>query len=271
MPSVAVVAACVPLTWLLAVAGLLSAMLVLVPTPVPDSATVAGLLFALLVTVSVPVRAPDAVGVNFTVTVHDAPTAIDEQVLVWLKSPLALTPETVAVEVPELVRVTFWVAEEAPTTVPANDSEPGLALRTGPGATPVPDSGTVLVTPAAVTDRLPVRVPAAVGWNVTLTVQDAPAAMLLPQVLLCVKSPDTAMVPTAADAEPPLVTVTVCAALVPPVATDPKPSAFGLTLMLEPLSGRYGGNVGVGIVQAVEPKMPELPPPSVRLNPTPQL
>ena len=64
-----------PLTWLLAVAGRSSAMLVSVPMPLPDSATVVGLLLALLVTVRVPVRVPDAVGVNATVTVHDAPTA----------------------------------------------------------------------------------------------------------------------------------------------------------------------------------------------------
>ena len=41
-----------------------------------------GLLLALLVTVSVPVRAPDAVGLNATVTVQDAPTATEAQVFV---------------------------------------------------------------------------------------------------------------------------------------------------------------------------------------------
>ena len=44
--------------------------------PVPLSATVVGLLLALLVTVSVPVRVPPAVGVKFTVTVQEPPTAM---------------------------------------------------------------------------------------------------------------------------------------------------------------------------------------------------
>ena len=59
-----------------------------VPAPVPDSATVVGLFVALLVTVSVPVRVPEAVGRKLTLTVQDAPAAIDvPQVLVCGKSP----------------------------------------------------------------------------------------------------------------------------------------------------------------------------------------
>src|SRR4051794_35535077 len=156
--------------------------------------------------------------------------------------------------------------------VPPKLRLPGLAFRIGPGATPVPDSGTVLVMPEAVTVRVPVRVPAVVGVNLTVTVHEEPAAMLLPQVLVWLKSPEVLTVVTGADAEPLLVTVTACAALDAPVATEPKPSAVGLMEICDPLSGRYGGNVGVGIVQAVAPpKMPELPPPSVSVNPTPQL
>ena len=34
------------------------------------------------------------------------------QLLVWLKSPVTATPETVAAVVPELVTVTVWVAGE---------------------------------------------------------------------------------------------------------------------------------------------------------------
>src|SRR3954462_6076994 len=96
--------------------------------------------------------------------------------------------------------------------VPPKLRLPGLAFRIGPGATPVPDSGTVLVMPEAVTVRVPVREPAAVGGNMTLTVQDAPAAMLPPQLLVCAKSPLTAMVPTGAAPLPELVTVTAWAA-----------------------------------------------------------
>ena len=56
---------------------------------------------------------------------------------------------------------------------------------------PVPDSATVvgLLVALLVTVRVPVRVPDAVGRKLTLTVQEAPAAMALPQVLVCGKSP----------------------------------------------------------------------------------
>ena len=81
-------------------------MFVVLSMPVPLSAAVVGLLLALLVTVSVPVRAPPAVGLNVTFTVQEALTAMLVQLLVWLKSPVAETPETVAVLVPELVTVT---------------------------------------------------------------------------------------------------------------------------------------------------------------------
>jgi hypothetical protein len=46
---------------------------------------------------------------------------------------------------------------------------------------------------------------------VTLTVQEAPAAIDEPQVLVCAKSPVTVTPETVAAAVPVLVTVTVCA------------------------------------------------------------
>ena len=72
--------------WLDSLVGLPAARLVLVvPAPVPDSATVNGLFVALPLTVSVPVRVPDAVGRKLTLTVHDAPAAIElPQVFVWV-------------------------------------------------------------------------------------------------------------------------------------------------------------------------------------------
>ena len=60
------------------------------PAPVPVSATVAGLFDALLAMVRLPVRVPDAVGVNVTLTVQEAPAAIDvPQAVVSEKSPVA--------------------------------------------------------------------------------------------------------------------------------------------------------------------------------------
>ena len=109
--------------------------------PVPVRATVVGLLLALLVTVRVPVRAPAAVGLNVTVTVQEPPTATLRQLLVWLKSPVTATPETVAAVVPELVTVTVWAAARGAdhrarrrTGWPGRRSAPGPArcrCRTG--------------------------------------------------------------------------------------------------------------------------------------------
>src|ERR1700733_13526847 len=203
------------------------ARLVVAPMPLPVRLTVAGLLLALLVTVSVPVRVPDAVGLNVTFTVQELPAATLEQLLVWLKSPVTETPETLAALVPELVTVTAWAAELEPTPVPAKDRLPGAAFSTGPGAVPVPVRLTVLVTPPALIVRVPVRVPAAVGVNLTLTVHEPLAAIDEPQVLLWLKSPVTAIDETGAAEPVGVGTVTACAALVVPVATEPKLSALG--------------------------------------------
>jgi hypothetical protein len=210
-PSVESVAVCAPFTWLLAVAGRPNATLVLVPIPLPDKATVVGLLLALLVTVRVPDRLPDAVGRNVTVTVQDAPTAIDEQLFVCVKSPVAATDDTVADVVPLFDNATDCVALAAPTTVPAKVRLAGFAFRIGPGATPVPLSETVLVVPPALTVRLPVRLPVVVGLNVTLAVHEAPAAIDVPQVFVWAKSPLVAMDVIAAALVPLFVMVTDCA------------------------------------------------------------
>ena len=82
------------------------------------------------------------------------------------------------------------------------------------------------------------RVPVAVGLNVTLTVHEPFAAIDEPQVLVCAKSPVAAIDETDAAEPVGLATVTVCAALVVPVATEPKFSALGVAVT--PVAG-YGG------------------------------
>src|SRR5579859_1455715 len=213
-------------------------MLVELSMAEPDSETVVGVLLALLFTVRVPLRVPPTVGVKVTVTVQDPLTAMLEQLFVWLKSPVVETPETVAVLVPELVMVTDCAGAEEPTTVLPNVRLAGLAFSTGPGAVPVPDRLTVLVTPPALTVNVPVRDPAAVGLNVTLTVQEPFAAIDEPQLFVWAKSPVTEIPDTDAADPVGFDTVTVCAGLVEPVATDPKFSAVGETVT--PLFG-YGG------------------------------
>src|SRR5690348_18361890 len=108
-------------------------MLVVLPMPLPVSAIARGLLLALPVRVMLPVRVPAAVGLKVTVTVQEAPTATDEQLLVCAKSPLAVTLETVAAVVPVLLTVTVCAALVEATMARAKDRLDGLADGIGPG------------------------------------------------------------------------------------------------------------------------------------------
>ena len=56
--------------------------------------------------VTVPVLVPLALGLNVTLTLHEAPAAtLEPQVLVWEKSPLIAMLVMVSVALPEFVRV----------------------------------------------------------------------------------------------------------------------------------------------------------------------
>jgi len=94
---------------------------------------------------------------------------------------------------------------------------------------PVPLSATVCGEPVALSlmVSVPVRVPPAVGVKVTETVQLPPAAKLVPQVLVSVKSPEAVieLIPRAADPE--FVRVIVWAALVEPTVCAAKVSDDG--------------------------------------------
>src|ERR1700749_75583 len=209
--------------------GAFRARLVLFPpplVPVPVSGTVSDGLVALLATVRLADAPPAAVGVNVTLTVHEPPAAIDvPQVLVWANGAPALIEEMLAAALPGLVTVTFWVAVVEPTASLPNATEVGdsdsVALPP-PELVPVPDRLTALVTPPALTVRVPVRLPVAVGANVTLTVQEPPAAIDEPQVLVWLKSPVGAIDETDPAEPVGLETVTVWALLLDPVATEPK-------------------------------------------------
>src|SRR5437016_3712448 len=84
----------------------------------------------------------------------------------------------------------------------------------------------------SVARRLPVRVPDAVGENVTLMAQFPPTATELPQLSVSAKSPLVGIVVIANEAEPVFVIVTVCAALVVPSVLIAKASAAGYSLSL---------------------------------------
>src|ERR1700737_2934368 len=86
--------------------------------PTPLRVAVCGLVGSLSVTVSIPLRVPVWVGVNVTLTLHEAFAGrLAGQVLVWEKSPLAATLEIVSGFDPVFVTVTVLVKRE-PTTLP---------------------------------------------------------------------------------------------------------------------------------------------------------
>ncbi len=85
---------------------------------------------------------------------------------------------------PVFDNVTVCAALAVPINWLPNDNVAGLNMAT-PAVTPVPLKGTLCGEPAAesVTSSAALRVPAAVGVNVTEAVQCAPAAKDVPQVL----------------------------------------------------------------------------------------
>src|SRR5437660_901588 len=180
--------------------------------------------------VTLALREPVAVGVKVTLMVQEAPAASALQLLgdllVWAKSP-ALVPVRamllmVRAALPLLVSVTAWAALVVLTCWLPKLRLVGLKLT--PGAlVPLPLKATVCGLPLALSVilTLALRVPVAVGVNVTLMVQEAPAANvleLLGHVLVWAKSP--ALVPVrpillmVRAAVPLLVSATAWAALV---------------------------------------------------------
>jgi hypothetical protein len=94
---------------------------------------------------------------------------------------------------------------------------------------PVPESATVCGLPEAVsiTASAPVLAPAAVGANVTLIVQPAPAGRELPQLLVWLKSPVAAIPAMLNGACPVLSKVTVWGGLGVPTSVVPKKRLAG--------------------------------------------
>ena len=94
------------------------------------------------------------------------------------------------------------------------------------GAVPVPVSDTLCGLPAALSATLTeaLREPVAWGVNVTLMVQFAPVATLVPHVFVWLKSPllapATVILLIVSDALPVLVSVTACALLAVPTSWE---------------------------------------------------
>jgi hypothetical protein len=134
---------------------------------------------------SSPARVPVCVGVNVTVTLHCPPAGIEEQLFVWLKSPLTLTAETTSGAVPELVSTTLFVLLEVWTSwLPKEIGVVGRS-KTGKASEPVPDNEKVsgLFSALEVMVKVPVLVPVAAGVNTMFSVHVAWSAREARQVL----------------------------------------------------------------------------------------
>jgi hypothetical protein len=176
--------------------------------------------------------------VKTTFAVQVAPAATDVQLLVWLKSPpfvpVILIPVIVSVAVPVFEMVTVCAAELLPTAVWfAKVRVAGVMLTTG--ARPLPVKATVCGLPVALsaTDKVPPRVPEAVGVKTTFAVQLAPAATDV-QLLVWLKSPPfvpVILIPVIVSAAPPVFEiVTVCAVELLPMGWLAKVRVVGVML-----------------------------------------
>jgi len=184
-------------------------------------------------TLRLVVRVPAALGVNVTLIVQLAPAAkLAPQVLVCAKSvvfpvlnPMLVISSELLASV--LVSVTGCEALVVPTFGTAKVSA-GDRVADAEGTMPVPVSNVVagLARPATAMDSIAEREPVAVGLNVTLMVQFAPGAKVVPQVPPAVRAGRTntpAMVGTigaivifmvVSGTVPVLDNVSVCGALV---------------------------------------------------------
>ena len=126
------------------------------------------------------------------------------------------------------------------------------------GAIPVPDSGTVcgLFAALSVIVMLPVRNPSWVGVKVTLTMQFAPAASVLPQGFVLVaaaKSPLITMLLMFSVELPVFATVTLFAVVVVPTTVLANTSDVGVSVTTGPLAVTVSVTVVVGF------KLPDVP------------
>jgi hypothetical protein len=174
-----------------------------------------------LTTVTVVDWMPLGAAVSVAVTLHVPAVAG----AVYWPVPAPIEPHVAA-------HVTAVVAENC--TVPFTATL-GFAGEMENPAAPERDTACGLFDAESVNIRLADRAPFAEGVNVTLTVQLAPTARLVPQVLAeMVKSPaldpEIAMLVMDIAVLAPFVSVTVCAAVVEPTAFDAKVRFPGVTL-----------------------------------------
>ena len=159
-------------------------------TPVPLKVIVSVLIAASEVIVTFPLTALATVGVNVTDISHCAPASnCVPQAFVCAKSPLALMSVMCSVALPLFDTVIFLTALVTPTVWLPNATVAALSFTSGAAiAVPVPSSAVASALEFETTFNDAVRSAATAGLNVTLIVQLAPAASVLPQVFVCGKS-----------------------------------------------------------------------------------
>ena len=156
-----------------------------------------------ILTVRVVGELPTVAGFGETVQVASEGAPVQEKLTLWLNPPS-----------PPALKAYVAVC---PGETVCDDEEPEAIATVK--SWPVPVRFTVCVLPVvplllSVTVRVPEREPPSVGVNVTLIVQEPPAATLLSQLLVCAKSPLVVMPATLSAALPVLDSVTVCELLV---------------------------------------------------------
>ena len=115
----------------------------------------------------------------------------------------------------------------------------------------------------------PVRVPVAVGVNVTLTVQLAPAASVLEQVLVCAKSPVAVPMESVVDTTPVFFTVMGWLALVVPTVCEVNVKLDGVVVTVTPVPVPDSVTVcGELVAESVIEILPGSDPPTVGVNDT---
>lgn len=141
-------------------------------SPVPEKATDWGLPVALSLIDKEPVRAPLTVGENVTLTLQLCPTLRTSrnelQVFVCEKSPLALIPVMLRVDVPVLVIVTVCAELTSPTVTSPKERLDGETVTAVAAVTPAPVTLIVCGLLAALSAMLnvPDSEPSAPGVNV---------------------------------------------------------------------------------------------------------
>src|SRR5258708_4352592 len=114
------------------------------------------------------------------------------QLLVWANSPLAVMLVILRLAFPLFVRITVCGVLVVLTVWAAKEMLGWESATTAPVPEPARPTVCGLLPALSVRVKVPVRVPTAVGVKLILNVQVTPGGTLVPQLLVCAKSPLTA-------------------------------------------------------------------------------